>query len=213
MDAATKPRPGNNPSQPGQQVLLSAQGVGVEREGGWVLRNLNLSLAAGSVLALVGPMGSGHSRALLALAGRHRLNEGTLKTVDGELGVIGWFADLDLLDEHARVIATLTEVVTTFGGDTEKIPWALETVGLTARQDSFISALTIDERVLLGIAWCYLSDARIVSLEATSALSFNSPVWKHTRALANAGRLVLIGTALANPPAETIVRIPEEAPR
>lgn len=63
-------------------VALEARGVTVSYDGTIVLRNIDLDIRSGEVLALVGPNGAGKSTLLGALAGDLPLDEGTV-LVDG----------------------------------------------------------------------------------------------------------------------------------
>ncbi|WP_432842095.1 heme ABC transporter ATP-binding protein [Dactylosporangium sp. CA-092794] len=51
------------------EVALRARGLGVRVEGRWLLRDVDLDLAAGEVLAVIGPNGAGKSTLLSLLAG------------------------------------------------------------------------------------------------------------------------------------------------
>lgn len=192
-----------------QPTVLAAQGVGVRRGTGWALRQLTADIPAGCLVALSGPIGSGHTRALLALSGRHRLDEGTVEVVDG-LATIGWLPDLAMLDEALTVEQNMTECVLALDADPDKIDDALAWASLLSRKRAPASVLTCEERVLLGLAWSSLTDTSVVAIEATCVMSSGSPVWQAARDLAERGRTVLVGTALAVPPAEITIQIPWE---
>jgi len=66
-----------NPPQPAGPVL-EANGLGLLGRSGWVFQNIDLTLRATSVAAVVGPSGTGRSSLLLAFAGRLRPTAGTL---------------------------------------------------------------------------------------------------------------------------------------
>jgi ABC-type lipoprotein export system ATPase subunit len=64
-------------------VVLEARGVGRRFEARWVLRGLDLDLAAGERVALLGPSGCGKTTFLNLLGGLDRPDEGTI-LLDGE---------------------------------------------------------------------------------------------------------------------------------
>lgn len=70
------PGPPQNPPPPGP--VLEASGLGLLSKAGWVFQNIDLTLRATSVAAIVGPSGTGRSSLLLALSGRLRPTAGTL---------------------------------------------------------------------------------------------------------------------------------------
>jgi len=74
-----QPRPGTPPAplQPPEPVLV-ASGLGLLTKNGWVFQDINLTLRAATVAAIVGPAGTGRSCLLLALTGRMAANTGTL---------------------------------------------------------------------------------------------------------------------------------------
>ena len=51
------------------RIVLAAEGVGVQVGGRWLLRDIDLGVSPGEVVALVGPNGAGKSTLLRALAG------------------------------------------------------------------------------------------------------------------------------------------------
>jgi ABC-2 type transport system ATP-binding protein len=56
--------------------VLTAAGAGVRHRGRWVFRDLEVEVAPGEIVAVVGPPGSGRTTVLLALAKRFRLSTG-----------------------------------------------------------------------------------------------------------------------------------------
>src|SRR3954453_16920721 len=56
--------------------VLTARGAGVRHRGHWLVRDLDLTVEPGDLVAVVGPPGSGHTTVLLALADRFRLSAG-----------------------------------------------------------------------------------------------------------------------------------------
>ncbi|WP_420121600.1 ABC transporter ATP-binding protein [Nakamurella sp.] len=64
------------PPPPGPALV--ATGLGLLGPSGWVFQNIDLTLRAASVAAVVGPSGTGRSSLLLALSGRLRATAGTL---------------------------------------------------------------------------------------------------------------------------------------
>lgn len=55
---------------------LEVEGLGLERNGRWLFRNLSWKIPRGSVVAIVGPSGTGKSSLLRCLAGMLRPQEG-----------------------------------------------------------------------------------------------------------------------------------------
>lgn len=70
------------PPAPPPGPVLEASGLGLLGKSGWVFQNIDLTLRATSVAAIVGPSGTGRSSLLLALAGRLQPTAGSL-TVAG----------------------------------------------------------------------------------------------------------------------------------
>jgi len=109
---------------PDPEPVLIAQGLGVvTKRGGWVFKDVDLTLRATSVAAIVGPAGTGRSSLLLALTGRMNPSAGTV-TVAGHSG-----KDKPALVRALTSVARIGSVIT---------PEA----GLTVRE-------SVDERCLI----------------------------------------------------------------
>ncbi|MEV4655584.1 ATP-binding cassette domain-containing protein [Micromonospora sp. NPDC049301] len=59
-------------------VVLEARGLGLRTRRGWVFRDVDLTVGAGELHAIIGTPGSGRTSLLLALADRFPLTEGQL---------------------------------------------------------------------------------------------------------------------------------------
>lgn len=55
---------------------LATTGLGIERSGRWILRDVSLKLCSGTVLAVIGPNGSGKSTLLRSMAGLWKATAG-----------------------------------------------------------------------------------------------------------------------------------------
>ncbi|AEV15254.1 Transporter [Thermus sp. CCB_US3_UF1] len=66
--------------------MLEARGLGYRKEGRWLLRGVDLSLAPGDFLAVLGPNGSGKTTLLRLLAGELSPSEGEVRLLGRPLG-------------------------------------------------------------------------------------------------------------------------------
>jgi ABC-2 type transport system ATP-binding protein len=137
--------------------MIKAAGLGLRTRRGWVFRDVDLSVPAGSTVAIAGPAGSGRSMLLLALAGRARPTAGTLTVEDTErraairravavariTGAIE--PDPDLLVADCRREAALLSP----GAD---LAWAEQLVDLSADGTTPVGDLGADDAALLALA-------------------------------------------------------------
>ncbi len=173
-----------SPSQP----ILSLRGISKQFGAVQALKDIELDIHPGEVVALVGDNGAGKSTLVKVLAGVHQPTEGTIQfmgrpvTMDSpgaalELGIATVFQDLALC-ENLDVVANL------FLGH-ELSPWNLDEVQmevqawtllreLSARIPSVrepVASLSGGQRQTVAIARSLLLDPRIVMLdEPTAAL-------------------------------------------
>ncbi|VDS07961.1 Ribose import ATP-binding protein RbsA [Paracoccus haematequi] len=173
-----------SPSQP----ILSLRGISKQFGAVQALKDIQLDIHPGEVVALVGDNGAGKSTLVKVLAGVHQPTEGTIQfmgrpvTMDSpgaalELGIATVFQDLALC-ENLDVVANL------FLGH-ELSPWNLDEVQmevqawtllreLSARIPSVrepVASLSGGQRQTVAIARSLLLDPRIVMLdEPTAAL-------------------------------------------
>src|SRR5699024_3485382 len=65
---------------------IRLRGLGLRGSQGWAFRDVDLTAAAGDLVVLAGPSGSGRSALLLAIAGRLRASTGDLEVVGAAVG-------------------------------------------------------------------------------------------------------------------------------
>ncbi len=84
-------------------AVLGAHGVGVRVDGRWLVRDVDLTLFAGEVLAVLGPNGAGKSTLLSLLAGDLPPTEGSVS-----LGGMDWQWARTLDLAHRRAVLPQT---------------------------------------------------------------------------------------------------------
>ncbi|MEM7217402.1 MAG: heme ABC transporter ATP-binding protein [Pseudomonadota bacterium] len=91
-------------------MSLAAQGVGVVRGGQHLLRDVDVAVRAGEVLAIIGPNGAGKSTLLSSLAGDQAPSTGSV-TLDGQ--PLGGYS-LEALARRRAVMRQVTSIVFDF---------------------------------------------------------------------------------------------------
>jgi len=132
---------------------LEARGLRRQQRGRWVLDGVDLSVAHGEVVGLLGANGAGKSTLLLVCAGLRRC-EGTVSVSGG----LGWAGDLGAVDRTVRQVLGL--LVGLHGqGDVEE---AMERLGLP---DGPAEALSAGERRRLGLACATVHAPQVLLLD------------------------------------------------
>lgn len=67
---------------PGQEQLVDLQKAGIERNGRWLVRGVDLSISRGEILTLIGPNGAGKSTTAKIVTGVLRPDEGSVHRAD-----------------------------------------------------------------------------------------------------------------------------------
>ncbi|MFJ1746754.1 ATP-binding cassette domain-containing protein [Streptomyces sp. NPDC088116] len=144
-------------------AAVSAENFGLKGSRGWVFRHVRVDAAPGTVVAIVGPSGSGRTCLLLALTGRMRPTEGRAE-VGGlalprampavrrisSLGPVPGVSDLDpalTVAEHLRERALLQR---RFGGSLRALlrPRAERAAEARGRIDAALAAAGLDTATL-----------------------------------------------------------------
>ena len=68
-----------NPQEIGGRILLRTDGLGVFRDGRWLVRGVDMSVRRGEIVTLVGPNGSGKTTTVRAALGLLKPDEGSVR--------------------------------------------------------------------------------------------------------------------------------------
>lgn len=125
-------------------VALVVRGVAVEAGGTMVLRDLDLTVAGGTLTALVGPSGAGKTTLLRAIAGLERVAAGTIE-LDGR--------DLAAVPSHRRRLAVVFQEPRLFPNLTvgDNVAFPLRMSGVARRPRRRVAAALLDEVGLAGV--------------------------------------------------------------
>ncbi|HEY2531860.1 MAG TPA: ABC transporter ATP-binding protein [Xanthobacteraceae bacterium] len=195
-------------------MMLEARGLTIGYRDRIVGRGLDVTLANGEVLALLGPNGSGKTTLLKTLLGLITPRDGTVWIGDRALGSYK-------LSERARLIAYVPQAhVATFAfpvatvvlmgrgahggllsrptaGDHAAVMRALERFGIAALAARPYTMISGGERQLVLLARALAQEPQFIVLdEPTASLDFGNQgkVLREIRALASAGHGVLFTT-------------------
>ena len=148
--------------------LLRLDGLGCERDGRWLFRDLSLTLAPGECVELVGPNGSGKSTLLRVITGLYPDFEGTVRAVDGlYLGHRPGISAVLTAGENLRWYAALQ-------GATGEVSQALVEVGMSGYENVPCQQMSAGQqrrvglaRLVLGGAALWLLDEPLTALDAS----------------------------------------------
>ena len=169
--------------------VFHARGLGKTYHAGDVdviaLRDVDLDIAAGEFVVLLGPSGSGKSTLLNILGGLEVATTGSLRYLDHDLTSANDEALTSYRREHVgfvfqfyNLIPSLTvrenvALVTDIAADPMPIDEALERVALTARRDHFPSQLSGGEQQRVAIARAIVKRPQVLLCdEPTGALDY-----------------------------------------
>jgi ABC-2 type transport system ATP-binding protein len=171
------------------ESIVSARGLGVRTRRGWVFRDVDLDIAAGDLVAITGPEGSGRTSLLLALAGRFRTTHGTL-TRHGRAG-LGHIPGVTDPEPHLTAAEHVEErrILTRRRTKSE----VLKVYGVSpAKRGRDMTAL---DRHLLGLALARVDEPDLVVVdEVGPGLSTveSDELWAHLKDLASSGVAVVV---------------------
>ncbi len=131
--------------------LFVMRDIGVEQNGRWLVRNINLQVCAGEIVTIIGPNGAGKSTLAKALTGAITLSEGQLEKSDRL--VVGYVPQRLSLDAAMPMSVDRLMQLTTRVTEQERIA-ALDACGIGHLQHAVITQLSGGElqRALLARA-------------------------------------------------------------
>ena len=169
--------------------LLGAQRITKRFPGVVALRDVDLQLGKGEVLAVIGENGAGKSTLMKILAGVQQPDAGTI-LLDGQEGVItsprhATDLGIALIHQELNLLPNLSVGANIFlGREPQRAGWMhqrqiaaasesiLARVGLTMAPGTLVQRLSIGHRQLVEIARALSADARVLIMdEPTSSLS------------------------------------------
>ena len=171
------------------------------------LRGLTLALRAGDTLALLGPNGAGKTTLIRALAGRVRLDGGTVTLFGRVLAAADARPELGVVPQELAVYPLLTarENLEVFGALQgvsavrlrERVRWALEWTGLAERGRDPVKSFSGGMKRRLNLACGILHEPKVVLLdEPTVGVDPQSreKIYEMLAGLCAAGTSVLVTT-------------------
>ncbi|MDC7121914.1 hypothetical protein OMK64_10240 [Cellulomonas fimi] len=190
--------------------VLEAAGVGVRDRSRWLVRGLDLSLAARTVTWLVTLDPFARDATALALAGRLAVDEGHVHVVDPRDATrrsgravrrvvgIGWVPRLRLLEDRARVGEVVRQAHRRAGTrlDDETLDALLTDAGLAGAAGQAADDLPASQKALLGLVAAVAGDPPVVVAPFPSGSTQDrDAMTSFTERLAREGSTVLVVTA------------------
>ena len=138
-----------------------------------IFTELNFTVEARSMVALMGPSGVGKSSLLAAIAGRLTPSSGEVRIEDGDDPVVDWLVQsTPLLTRRSAldnaVLGALAAGVP-YSEAEERARSALERLALSHRQDARVSTLSGGERQRVAIARTLAADTSLILADEPTA--------------------------------------------
>ena len=189
--------------------VLTARGAGVRQGRGWLFRDLDVTVEAGEVVAVVGPPGSGRTTALLALARRFKISAGTIElSGPAALGHVPGVQDVEPVFTVAEHVAERLVLL----GRSRRGAGAVELHGLDPAAKG--RELTPYQKQVLGLILAGLSGPAVIAFDGVDAglnAQEQAALWRLVGDLAERGTAVIMtARELPGDSPVTVIRLADE---
>jgi ABC-type branched-subunit amino acid transport system ATPase component len=203
-------------------IVMAARGLGLLADGGWLYRDVDLTVSRGTIVAIVGTSTSGRSSLVQAFAGHLKPTQGSVEIFEqgSWVNVLNAarariaLAELPrhLADDPAAQVHECVSHQLLLSGiprSSDVFEMAAEIVGFGPGTTGAVADLTVLERRLLEIALALTAPITVVAVDAVDAGLRDdeaTTLWSALRATAATGIAVIAGTtALPEGADQTIV--------
>ncbi|BFU42913.1 ATP-binding cassette domain-containing protein [Krasilnikovia sp. MM14-A1004] len=189
--------------------LLVATGVGVRHRRRWIVRDVDLTVEPGDLVAIVGDAGSGRTTALLALTERFKLSAGKVRLVGP--AALGHVANVEQPENLLTVADHVRERLALLGRSTRSAEAVISggLYGLDPKLQGW--EMTPYQKQVLGVVLARLADPAVIALDGIDeGLDPNEQedLWRILARIATGGVAIMV-TAREMDPARvtTILRL------
>ena len=190
-------------------AVITARHLSLSTRAGWVYRDIDLDVPAGSLAVINGPARSGKTALLLTLAGRMAPGSGALTVAGADArrhpsavrrrAGLGEFRGVNDLDETLGVADQVLAELALHGRHWRGAHVAplLERLGLDVDPHATVRSLTAADRLLLGAALGLIGDPPLLvldELDESTTPAETEAVLTALRRLTAAGTTVVAGT-------------------
>ena len=161
------------------EPLLVIENVSKSFGGLKVLNNVSFSVAAGEILGLVGPNGSGKTTMINVISGVHKADAGRILFQEQEVQSLPTFRLARLgINRSFQVPKTFREMtafenlsVAAYFGRAQKadIPALLAEVGLTDQADAIAGSLTVNQQKMLDLGRALATNPKLLLVDEIGA--------------------------------------------
>ena len=175
-----------------ERVALSAHGISKRYGRRWILRDVSFSLAAGSLVGIVGENGAGKSTLLRILAGELRPSGGAVALA----GALGYCPQAAILNEALTVEQHLDYFRAAYRlADTRRADELVERLGFARYRETTVRALSGGTKQKLNLTLALMHDPAVLLLdEPYQGFDWETYLrfWELAAELRQHGRAVLV---------------------